>query len=415
MKLKQPEFGRRLRQLRLQQGKSRADLIGSGMSAAYLSRLESGARPPTQRAVAYLAERLGVPEDAFAEPPRGDLTDILATLTLSMAKYTPDMCALLTKALEEASDADDNIRWQALAQLARMHLTLGDYAAEHEVLTQLRAVSDELGRPGLRVHARIRLGRCARDLGDTASARREVRQALAIAKDCRLQVPTADFLRGKLLLVSVEAELGDLAQASRLSSELCAALEHADGALAAQTYWTAATVSTRRGNHTEAAELMDNALSAVSSQEDVTLWLRLRLGAASLALQSAPPRTSVAEDRLKEARPALELIGSPRHRQEYILLQAQLAFHKGLMEDAAALSDEAGQDHELLTYRDRIRLEILGCLIDARSGVRGAYRKAYELANHVQESGMPELAGELWHTLASNEAQLNELRHPDRS
>jgi tetratricopeptide (TPR) repeat protein len=377
------------------------------MSAAYLSRLESGARPPTQRAVTCLAERLGVPADAFAEPPMGDLTDVLATLTLSMSKDTADMCATLTKALEATPDADDHTRWQALAQLARMHLALGDYTGEYKALTQLRAVSDALGRPGAQVHARIRLGRCARDLGDPATARREVRQALAIAEEHGVHVPTADILRGKLLLVSVEAELGDLAQASKLSKELCSNLHHADGALAAQTYWTAATVSTRRGNFTDAAELMESALSAVSSQEDVTLWLRLRFAAASLALQSAPPKTSVAEDRLNEALPAVELIGSPRHRQECTLLQAQLAFHKGLTEEVAVLCREAGQERELLTYRDRFRLDILSCLIDARSGVPGAYHRAYELANRVQESGMPELAAELWHTLALNDAQLH--------
>ncbi|MBV9022879.1 MAG: helix-turn-helix domain-containing protein [Streptomycetaceae bacterium] len=398
--LSQPEFGRRLRELRMQQGRSRADLIGSGMSAAYLSRLESGARPPTQRAVAYLAERLGITEDAFTQPPKGDLTDILATLTLSTAKYDSHMCTALTKALEETPDADDNTRWQALAQLARMHLALGDFIAEHHVLTQLREISDELSRPALQAHARIRLARCARDLGELTTARHEVRQALTLAENHRLRVPAADLQHGKLLLASVEAELGDLAEATRLSKQACTELEHPNGPLAAETYWTTATVSTRRGDYHQAAQLMEQALSAISSQEDLTMWLRLRLAAASLALQTAPPKTTEAQNRLNQARTALELIGSPRHHQEYNLLHIQLALYQGTTPNTHTLCEKTKKGQALLTYRDRIRLETLTHLVHARSGTPNARHKACELANEVQKNGMPDLAAELWRTIA---------------
>ncbi|MFC9460860.1 helix-turn-helix domain-containing protein [Streptomyces sp. NPDC056983] len=66
--LTQPSFGRRLKQLRQQRDKTQSDLTGPGMSSAYLSRLESGARPPTERAVSILAERLGVPTTSGQAP-----------------------------------------------------------------------------------------------------------------------------------------------------------------------------------------------------------------------------------------------------------------------------------------------------------------------------------------------------------
>ncbi|MFF8279543.1 helix-turn-helix domain-containing protein, partial [Streptomyces lateritius] len=81
--LTQPAFGRRLKQLRQQQGKTQSDLTGPGMSSAYLSRLESGARPPTQRAVAILAERLNVPTAAFEATAPADLADVLATVLVA--------------------------------------------------------------------------------------------------------------------------------------------------------------------------------------------------------------------------------------------------------------------------------------------------------------------------------------------
>ncbi|WP_309051959.1 helix-turn-helix transcriptional regulator, partial [Streptomyces sp.] len=48
--LEQPAFGRRLKRLRRERGISQATLAGGGMSTGYLSRLESGARNPTERA-----------------------------------------------------------------------------------------------------------------------------------------------------------------------------------------------------------------------------------------------------------------------------------------------------------------------------------------------------------------------------
>jgi hypothetical protein len=50
-----------------------------------------------------------------------------------------------------------------------------------------------------------------------------------------------------LLLASVEAELGDLAEAARLSSDVCASLTRTEGMLAAEAFWVAATVNTRQG------------------------------------------------------------------------------------------------------------------------------------------------------------------------
>ncbi|MFI8826715.1 helix-turn-helix domain-containing protein, partial [Streptomyces sp. NPDC053431] len=81
--LTQPSFGRRLKQLRQQRGKTQSDLTGPGMSSAYLSRLESGARPPTERAVAILAERLGVPAGAFEATDPSDLVDVLAAVLVA--------------------------------------------------------------------------------------------------------------------------------------------------------------------------------------------------------------------------------------------------------------------------------------------------------------------------------------------
>src|SRR3954452_22114378 len=54
-------FGARLRRLRAERGLLQSDLVGDGVSASYVSLLESGRRQPTPPVAAALANRLGVP------------------------------------------------------------------------------------------------------------------------------------------------------------------------------------------------------------------------------------------------------------------------------------------------------------------------------------------------------------------
>ncbi|WP_330460665.1 helix-turn-helix domain-containing protein [Streptomyces sp. NBC_00820] len=403
--LEQPEFGRRLRQLRRQQGKSQADLTGPGMSATYLSRLESGARPPTSRAVAYLAERLGLPAESFAQPPTSELSDVLATLfTLSGSERSAEIRTMLQSALAESGATDRQTRWQALAQLARLHGALCDYEEERATLEELHRLSDELARPALQVHALIRLARSVRNLGDPLTARRLVRTALRLSEQHHLLVPNTDVTRSRLLLASTEAELGNLAEAARLADEVCDALSRTEGALAAESFWVSATVHTRLGEYTRAAALLQRALAALDSHENLTLWMRLRLAAASLALQTAPPRAAEAEAYLDAVESAVDLVGSPLHRHELLFLRAQLHYRKGDLSAAEELCGRAEKGASLLSYRDRVRLEALRGLLDARTEVPAALDRLRELAMAVQEARMPDLAAEIWRTVAEGSA-----------
>jgi transcriptional regulator with XRE-family HTH domain len=52
--------GQRLRRLRLERGLSQRDLSSPGVSYAYISRIEAGARRPSVKALRMLARKLGV-------------------------------------------------------------------------------------------------------------------------------------------------------------------------------------------------------------------------------------------------------------------------------------------------------------------------------------------------------------------
>src|ERR671931_135814 len=56
-------IGERLRRLRLERGLSQRELASPGVSYAYISRIEAGARRPSVKALRLLAQKLGVSAD----------------------------------------------------------------------------------------------------------------------------------------------------------------------------------------------------------------------------------------------------------------------------------------------------------------------------------------------------------------
>jgi len=56
-------IGQRLRRLRLERGLSQRELSERGVSYAYISRIEAGARRPSVKALRMLARKLGVSAD----------------------------------------------------------------------------------------------------------------------------------------------------------------------------------------------------------------------------------------------------------------------------------------------------------------------------------------------------------------
>ncbi|MEU8432835.1 helix-turn-helix transcriptional regulator [Streptomyces sp. NPDC029216] len=402
--LDQPAFGRRLRQLRQKQGLTQASLTGPRMSAAYVSRLEAGSRPPTMQSVQHLAAKLNVPATAFDETEVTSLADVLATtVAIWDSAAASDLRRLLMDALELDTHADLTVRWQACAQLAKLQSQCGDRDDEYRTLRELRRVSEELVHPVLLVHTHLRLARCERALGRIEDARGTARGGLLLAAQAGLD--NDDVTRLKILLVSAAAELGDLAEAKRLSEETCEALNEPNRPLAGEVWWTAATVATRTGDYARADLLLGKALAAVRSRDDLALWTRLRLAAAALTLQGVPARLDLVERYLNEVKPALDLVGTPANQQEHAFLTAQLRHHQGDHAAAAALCEAIDRDTLLLGYRDRVRYRMLRAQIRIAQGDLTALDDLTALAGEVQEARMLDLAAEIWRTAA-------QTRHP---
>lgn len=354
--LHQPAFGKRLRQLRLERGLSQTALGDGEVSAAYLSRLESGARPPTPRVATFLANRLGVPITAFADPTAPSVATLLAELRSSV-EPSPVTTVAIGKALRDDPSVDPAVRWQALWAL--VEAGTGNHGPDSDLapVTELVELAPHLGVPELVCRSEALYARMLRMQGRYDDAREHALAAVAAAEDVS---GASDKTLALLELIAVDGDDGRLIDASRHAEEVLRVVEGECCVLVAKALWANATVAFLRGDHKAAADHMASALSHVDARDDLTLWIRLHLAASSLYLHTNPPDVELARTQLDTLAPIARLLGEPQQLQELEAQLAHLAFADGDLAGAEQRADALLANPEsLLTHRDRVRLETL--------------------------------------------------------
>ncbi|MFJ8042664.1 helix-turn-helix domain-containing protein [Kitasatospora sp. NPDC096147] len=395
--LPQPQFGIRLRTIRQDKGISQAQLAGPGMSTAYLSRLESGSRPPTERVVAYLCEKLGLPASSF-QTERTDRT--AEALAMALSGDTEEALGLLLDTVRQPVTANPALRWQALWMLAEQQRKEGDREDERATLEALTELSDQIRHPSFQARSRVQLARCQRAFGDSDLAHLTAAEAHAIAAEHRL--PPSDLTRALLVLISVEAETDHLDQAVAHTDQVLRAAEHLPHTLRAEALWTAGSIRARQGRLPEATGLLEQAITLLGTGNDeLLLWTRLRLAAAALHLRATRPDTAQALRHLTEAGPAVQLLNLPVHRQEHLALSAHLAHLQGDTAAAERLCAELGEDPQLLSHRDRVRHQLLYHRLRLATDPEEAIRRLRHLAEQTDASHHTDLAAEIWRVLAT--------------
>ncbi|WP_424868130.1 helix-turn-helix domain-containing protein [Streptomyces sp. SAI-229] len=396
--LQQPFFGRRLRALRVAQGLSQVQLAGAELSPAYLSRLESGARPPTERVVAHLCRKLQVPPSAFHVTEGSPLVRALADVIT--VGESPAMIAVLKQALLQEQDADPVLRWQAQWVLARCYQQQGKADEELALLQEMTELANRTGLPELRARSRVRLARRLRASGELIPARRYTEEVLDIAEEHDLS--HRDFVEALLTLISIDAENGQLVRARANAEQLVdTLLDQLPLSLRVEALWTTASVCARQGDHEAAVKVMDRALHALPSNEDPVLWMRLRLAAASIHLRAHSRDTRTARTLLDEAATVAGIVGMLAHQNELLLLRSQLAFYEGRFAEARELCDRLDEHPDGISMRDQLRLEVLRNQVAIIEGDHTAAVADLErIAKDAQLSANAELSAEVWRALA---------------
>ena len=334
--------GARLKRLRLQKGLSQRDLSSPGVSYAYISRIEAGARTPSVKALRKLSQKLGVSVE-YLETGR-DIRDVddrelrLADAELEL-RFAEDPAAAeekLEQVRAEAEAAGD----RPSANRARIALGLASaQRGNHlEAVERLEAaVADDLAPPPhLRPDVYTTLGQSYAALGAPDRAVRIFESCLARV---RAEVPADKgvHIRFATFLSYALTDQGEFeAAASTVRDALAEADDETDPYTRVRLYWSLARLNVLNGRATEALEYIRSAIALLKATDDTMTLARAYLLAAGAELR----RRSVdaAEGNLAAAR---SLLGTHSDAADLGMLRTGQSRVAALRGDAARAVDRA--------------------------------------------------------------------------
>ena len=287
-------IGDRVRQLRTSKGMSQQALTGDGISAGYVSLIESGKRTPSPEVAAKLAERLGVElSELVGEESRAATSD-QARLEVNFARL-----ALANGNPGEAVRSLDSVSMDELdgETAADAALTLAESLQQTGQLDQAVMVLEQLVQRCRRERSWLTLAVAATTLavmliesGDVARSVEIAERSLHEVEDAGLR-GTDEHLRLGSILVSALYERGDLLVATHHIEALILDADRTSSSRGrGAVYWTAATVAAERDRVADAIRLTDRAVALFSEEDHSRDLPRLRLNYAWLLLKLENPR-----------------------------------------------------------------------------------------------------------------------------
>jgi tetratricopeptide (TPR) repeat protein len=295
--------GGRLKRLRVARGFSQRDLSSPGVSYAYISRIEAGARTPSVKALRKLAQKLGVSVE-YLETGR-DIREIDdrelkladAELQLRLESDTGAAEEKLQEVLADASAAGDRVSASRAAiglGLATAHR--GNHLDAVERLES--ALEYERVAPHLRPDVYTALAQSYAALGAPDRAARLLEQCLAevtaaTPDDMTLRIRYATFLSYAL------TDAGDYDRATEVVRDaLSRAGDSGDGYTRVRLYWSLARVAAIEGRSAEALTQIRKAIALLEATDDTLTLARGYLLSAGIDSE---------EGRANETRNQLEI------------------------------------------------------------------------------------------------------------
>jgi tetratricopeptide (TPR) repeat protein len=273
-------IGKRLRRLRLERQLSQRELASPGVSYAYISRIEAGARRPSVKALRQLARKLGVSVEYLETG--SDLRDVDerelrlsdAELELRLGQNVEGTEQSLNSILDEAVAAGDTK--SALRARIALGLAAASGGRNAVAIERLEPAAQSLS-PASRPDVYEALGRCYAALGDT---RRSVDLFRTCLESVREDAPddTASHIRFATYLSYALTDTGDLEQAqSVLNDALARADEVVDAYTRVRLYWSLARLSGLQDQPAAALEYVRRAIALLEVTEDTLHLARAHL------------------------------------------------------------------------------------------------------------------------------------------
>ena len=338
-------IGARLRRLRRERGLSQRQLASPGVSYAYISRIEAGARRPSVKALRQLAPKLGVSVEyletgsELREQEQRELELAEAELALRLAGASDEVEAKLRDLLAEAEAAGD----RQSAAFARVALGFaaserGDPARAVALLE--RAVGSGWLSPLERPDVYLTLGRAYASIGEAGKAARLFSDCLEQVRARDLEDGAVDELRFAAYLSFALGDLGELERAEAVLAELSERVEETGDPLTrVRLYRSLGRLAALEEKPALALDYFRRAIALLRASDDSLHLARAHLSCA-WTLNSA--------GRAEEAGPHLaaaeRLFGPKPEPQDLAYLrteQAKQALQLGRPGDAAASAREA--------------------------------------------------------------------------
>jgi transcriptional regulator with XRE-family HTH domain len=345
-------IGQRLRRLRHERGMSQRELSSPGVSYAYISRIEAGARRPSVKALRMLAKKLGVSADyletgsEIRDVDERELQIADAELELRLAQATDDAETKLERLKEEALAAGDAVA------ASRANIALGLAAAangrNHDAIDQLEAgLQLSHVSPSARPDVFATFGQAY-----AASGRPE--KAVEVFERCLDEVAeetpddVAAQVRFTTYLSYALTDLGDLGRAETvLDAALGKAEELADAYSRVRLYWSVARLNEVGGRPAAALDYIRRAIALLDVTDDTLHLARAHLLAGAIMISQgraseAGKHHEVAEKLLGTSAEPVDLSGlyADQARRATALGDSETAVAKAEAAVAALAGDE---------------------------------------------------------------------------
>jgi tetratricopeptide (TPR) repeat protein len=324
--------GQRVREAREAAGLTQRNLSFDGCTAAYVSRIEAGARVPSLQILHEFAKRLGVTPEYLAtgRPGGEDLGSELLEAELALRLGDHDRAAELYATARVAADSPA-ARARVDLGLGRLALRRGEVADGIELLE--RAVRSRALPPGDASAAANALGR-----GYVMQSRYD--EAFAIFErfldDARSRRDHFDEVRFSVLLANTYIDHGDYGRAhAALGEVLDVARRTVDPLLQASLYWSQSRALLSEGEPDRAAEYARLALATLRASEQTLEAARVLQLLAFIENDRGNPE--IALELVDEGEPIVAAAGEATDAAMFAVERARALSALGRTEEAAEL------------------------------------------------------------------------------
>jgi tetratricopeptide (TPR) repeat protein len=345
-------------------------LAFEGCTAAYISRIEAGARVPSLQILHEFARRLGVRPEYLATGSQDpdDLSSQLLEAEVALRLEDEDLAEELYEAARAAADLPADLA-QAQLGLGRLALRRGKIANGIALLEQALD-SGELG-PGDASAA-------ANALGRSYASQNRYDEAFAVFErffdEARARDDHFDQVRFGVLLTNAYVDHGDYARAhATLGQILEVARQTVDPLLRASLYWSQSRVHLSQGEPDRAAEYARLALASLRASEQTLEAARALLLLAFIENDRGNPTAAL--ELVDEGEPIVAAAGEATDAAMFEVERARALSALGEPEEAAEI---------LLGIVPRLNAAAPRDAVRAYSAVADVFRKQGDLARALE-------------------------------